>query len=338
MKFKGVFFSSVLIFAMLLLAACGSGNGSAAGDGEEGEVYTLKVATALAESDPIYQGLVTLKERVEERTNGEVVFEIFGNGSLGEDKDVLEQAKGGANVAVLTDGGRLAEMVPEIGILGAPYIVDSYEEANELVQSDLFKGWEEELAQEHGLQVLSFNWYQGDRHLLTNKEIEKPEDLQGVQLRTAGSPISLESMSAMGASPVGLAWSEVYPGLQQGVIDAAEAHHSATFGANLQEVISHITKTSHFQLLTGLVTGTNWMENLPQEYQEIVYEESLKAAEEASGNIVDSLAEYEQDLIDAGVEVNEVDIEPFKEATETVYAEFDGFEELREEINKILGK
>ncbi|HZH58881.1 MAG TPA: TRAP transporter substrate-binding protein DctP, partial [Metabacillus sp.] len=257
MKMKKCVFPLILVFAMLLLTACGQKASNGESSDKKGEVYTLKVGTALTETDPIYQGLVALKESVSEKTNGEVNIEIFGSGSFGEDKDILEQAKIGANVAVLTDAGRLAEMVPEIGILSAPYVVDSYEEANKVVKSDLFKGWEEKLAQEHNLQVLSFNWYQGDRHLLTNKKIEKPEDLQGIQLRTAGAPISLETVSAMGASPVGLAWSEVYPGLQQGVIDAAEAHHSATFGANLYEVIDYITKTSHFQLLTGLVTGAN---------------------------------------------------------------------------------
>lgn len=338
MNVKGKVISILLVCAMLLLSACNGDKASGDGSGEKGKEYKLKVATALTESDPIYQGLVALKESVEEKTNGEVVIEIFGGGSLGEDNDIIEQAKVGANVAVLTDAGRLAEMVHEIGILSAPYLVDSYEEANTVVQSDLFKGWEQKLADEHNLQVLSFNWYQGDRHLLTNKAIEKPEDLKGIQMRTAGSPISLETVSAMGASPVGLAWAEVYPGLQQGVIDAAEAHHSATFGANLQEVISHITKTSHFQLLTGLVTSADWIKALPEEHQTIIYEEAVKAAEEASGNILKKSSEFEQKLVDAGVEVNEVDIEPFKKATEGVYDKFDGYQDLRKEINKILGK
>lgn len=331
----------LLIFLMLLLTACGgkATNGESSDNkGAKGEVYTLKVGTALTETDPIYQGLVALKESVAEKTNGEVNIEIFGSGSLGDDKDIIEQAKVGANVAVLVDAGRLAEMVPEIGILSAPYIVDNFEEANKVVQSDLFKGWEDKLAQEHNLQVLSFNWYQGDRHLLTNKKIEKPEDLKGLQLRTPGAPIWSETITALGASPTGMAWAEVYPGIQQGVIDGAEAQHPATFGANLHEVIDYITKTGHFQLLTGIVAGANWMETLPKEYQEIVYEEALKAGEKASNNTVEMLADFEQKMIDEGVEVNEVDVDPFKKATEVVYDKFEGYQDLRDQVNKILGK
>lgn len=326
------------LVAVLLLAACGNQETSGAGKESGGKSYTLKVGTALTESDPIYKGLLDFKEKVEERTDGNVKIEIFGSGSLGEDSDLLEQAKVGANVAVLTDAGRLQEMVPEIGILLAPYIVASYDEANKVVQSDLFTGWGETLAKSHNLQILSFNWYQGERHLLTNKKIEKPEDLKGLQLRTTGSPVALETVKAMGATPVGMPWSEVYPAIQQGVIDAAEAQHPATFGANLHEVVDHVTKTRHFQLLTGLVAGAGWTESLPEKYRSIVYEEAMKAGEIASGETVKSLEDFEQKLIDRGVEVHEADINLFKQATESVFGKFDGYKDLRNEINKILGK
>ncbi|WP_247747095.1 C4-dicarboxylate TRAP transporter substrate-binding protein [Alkalihalobacillus sp. BA299] len=349
MKMKRNVLSLLLVLVMFLLAACGqqSSGGSQEETGSDenanneeksSEVYTLKVGTALAETDPIYQGLEAFKDSVAERTNGAVEIEIFGSGSLGEDKDILEQAKVGANVAVLVDSGRLAEMVPEIGIMTAPYIVDNFSEANQVTQSDLFKGWEEKLAQDHNLQILSFNWYQGERHLLTNKPIETPEDLKGVQLRTPGAPIWLETIKAMGASPTGMAWAEVYPAIQQGVIDGAEAQHPATYGAKLYEVIDHISKTRHFQLLTGIVAGANWMSNLPEEYKTIIFEEALKAGEEASYKTEEMLADFEQMMIDEGVEVHEVDVEVFKAATEVVYEQFDGYQELREEINSILGK
>ncbi|GAA0381786.1 C4-dicarboxylate TRAP transporter substrate-binding protein [Bacillus horti] len=340
MKIKQWIMVVLLVGAVLSLVACSQSSG---GDGNEsasnGTVYSLKVGTALTASDPIYQGLEAFKERVEERTDNHVRIEIFGSGSLGEDNDIIEQAKIGSNVAVIVDSARLAEMVPEIGILTAPYIVDSFEEANTVVQSDLFGGWVDQLAESHNLQVLSFNWYQGERHLLTKKEIQSPEDLRGVQLRTPGSPIWLESIRAMGASPTGMPWSEVYPAIQQGVIDGAEAQHPATYGAKLHEVVTHISKTRHFQLVTGIVAGANWMNQLPEEYQEIIYEEAAKAGEEASLQTVEKLEEFEQSMLDeSNVEIHDVDIDLFKAATEVVYEKFDGFMELREEINNILGK
>lgn len=334
MGIRKVWYLGILTLVLIVMSACGE---SAANGGEDGEKYNLKVATALTESDPIYKGLVNFKENVEERTDGNVIIEIFGSGSMGDDSDVLEQAKAGANVAVLSDSGRLAEMVSEFGILAAPYIAKNYEEASKIVESDLFKSWSDDLSENHNLQILSFNWYQGERHLLTNKPIEKPEDLNGVKLRTPGTPVMLETIAAMGASPTGMAWAEVYPGIQQGVIDGAEAQHPATYGANLHEVVKYITKTRHFQLITGLIAGADWMQGLPKEYQDIIYEEARKTGEAASLEVVAQLDEYEQKMIDEGVTVNEVDIKPFKEKTKVVYEKFD-YVKLREEINKILGK
>ena len=336
MKGKKYLLFILVLMVFTLLAACSDEGGKTEANGDK--VYTLKINTALASTDPIYQGLETFKERVAERTDDKVVVEIYGNGSLGDDSDVLEQAKVGANVAVLVDSGRLSEMVPEIGILSAPYIVDNYEEANKVAASDLFKEWGEKLSSEHNLQILSFNWYQGDRHFLTNKKIEKPSDLKGLKIRTPGATVWTETISAMGASPAGMAFSEVYPGIQQGVIDGAEAQHPASYGANLHEVVKYITKTGHFQLITGIVAGADWMAGLPQEYQDVVYEEAQKAGEEASENTIGLLADFEEKMKEAGVEINEVDIEPFKQATEVVYKKIDGYEKLRDEVNKILGK
>lgn len=332
-----IYVGFMLLFSVLFVSAC-SGEASSESEGSGEGQYTLKVGSALAEDDPIYKGLVNFSESVNEKTDGNVNVEIFGNGSLGNDNDLLEQAKTGTNVAVLVDSGRLADMVPEIGVLSAPYIVDNFDEANKVVQSDLFKGWSDQLAAEQNLQILSFNWYQGERHLLTNKEITKPEDLKGLKIRTIDAPVALSTMESLGMSPSGMAWTEVYPGLQQGVIDAADAQHPATYGANLHEVVDYITKTRHFQLITGIVAGADWMENIPEEYQDIIYEEARKFGEEASKETETALEEYEQMMIDEGVTVNEVDVESFKEVTDSVYSEFEGYEDLRKEINQILDK
>ncbi|MFD2044636.1 C4-dicarboxylate TRAP transporter substrate-binding protein [Ornithinibacillus salinisoli] len=328
----------ISIFLVLIVSACGDSDSETSGESDGGETYTLKLGTALTEGDPIYDGLVEFSDAVNERTDGNVTVEIFGSGSLGEDNDIVEQAKTGANVAVLVDSGRLADMVPELGILSAPYVVDNFDEANKVAQSDLFKEWSDKLAEEHGLQILSFNWYQGERHMLTNEPIETPADLEGLTIRTIGAPIALQTMEALGMSPSGMAWTEVYPGLQQGVIDAADAQHPATYGANLHEVVDYITKTRHFQLITGVITGAGWMEDIPEEYQNIIYEEAQKHGEQASKKTEESLEEYEQMMIDEGVTVKEVDVEEFKALTDSVYSEFDGYQELREEINNILGK
>jgi TRAP-type transport system periplasmic protein len=300
--------------------------------------YSLKVGMVVTDQDPMYKGAMKLKEAVEKRTNGNLTIEVYPSSQLGDTKDMQEQVKTGANIAVITDAARLAEMVPEIGIMGAPYVVKNYEEAKKLTTSPLWKEWEENLAKDHSLRVLSFNWYQGERHLLTNVEVKVPADLKGIRMRTPGATVWQETIRAMGAAPTALAWSEVYPGLSQKVIDAAEAQMPAIWGARLYEVIQYITKTGHFQLNTPLVVSESWFTKLPEDYQDILKEEAFKAGDFASQLTISQSEELEEKMKAEGVIIAEIDKTPFIEATDSVYDKIDGYRSLREQVNTILGK
>ena len=299
--------------------------------------YVLNVNTALAEDDPIYDGLERYASNVAEASGGKLEIRIFPGSQLGSDEDLLEQARAGANVAVLVDGARLAPYTREFGILGAPYLVEDVKDLGKLSTTPLFKEWEEKLAEAAGLQVLSFNWYQGARHLLTKEPVEKPADLSGVRMRTPGAPMWLETIRAMGATPTPMPWSDVYSGLQMGVIDAAEAQSPAAYGSRLYEVIDHITKTGHISLITGLITSNQWFESLPEDLQKILREEAHKAGEWASEQTIASLDRFEKEMSGKGVTIHEIDLTPFREATADVYAKLD-YVDLRKEVEAALGR
>lgn len=333
----------VLLMVMVALAGCTGGETPApegsegTGAADDGKVYELKMSTQLADTHPMVEGFRELAARLAEKTDGKLVMEVFPSAQLGSDEDVIEQAIQGVNVAVLTDGGRMANYVKEIGIIGAPYFADSYDEVLKVTQSDIFKEWEQQLAEEHGIRVLSFNWYDGARHFLTNKPVTKPEDLNGVRIRTPGAPVWSESIKAMGATPVSMPWTEVYTAVQQKAIDGAEGQHTASYTAHLYEVIKYIDKTAHFHLINGIIVGEKWFQTLPAEYQQILLEETKAVAAENARYIQQVEAEFEQKMVEAGMEVVEVDLEAFKTAAEKAYDVL-GLTELREQIYAEIGK
>jgi tripartite ATP-independent transporter DctP family solute receptor len=295
----------------------------------------LNINTALTRDDPIYKGLERMRDRVAERSNNQLTIRIFPGSQLGKDEDVLEQARAGANVAVVVDGGRLAVFVKEFGILGAPYLAEGFSGVRKVVTSPMFETWVQKLRTTSGHQVISFNWWQGDRHLLTNKPIKVPADLAGLRLRTPGAPVWMETIRAMGATPTPMGWGEVYPAMQQKVIDALEAQYPAVVGSKLFEVAKHVTKTSHFNLITGIVGSAAWFDKLSPEHQKILREEALAAGDFASKLTEDSLAGFEDTMKKAGVTVAEVDKAPFIAATKSVYDKL-GYQELRAEVEKLL--
>jgi tripartite ATP-independent transporter DctP family solute receptor len=298
---------------------------------------TLSINTALTTSDPLYKGLESFRDAVAARSNGTIEVKLFPNSQLGPDEDVLEQARAGAPVAVVVDGGRLAVFQNEFGVLGAPYLASGYDGIRKVVTSPLFEEWVGKLREASGHQILSFNWWQGERQLWTNKPVTAPADLAGMRMRTPGAPVWVETIKAMGATPTPMPFAEVYSALQQNVIDSVEAQLPAGLGAKLPEVTKHLTKTGHINLITGLVTSAAWFDSLPVDMQAMLREEALKAGDVASYGTQDSLAKIEADLKAAGMTVADIDVTPFREATAGVYETL-GYGELRGTLQKIAAE
>ena len=297
--------------------------------------YTLSVNTALQPQDPLFQGLNAFKENVEKRSDGKIAVRLFPGSQLGKDEDVLEQARAGAGVAVVVDGGRLAVYAKEFGVLGAPYLASGYDGVRKVVTSPMFETWVGNLRSSAGLQVLSFNWWQGERHLVTNVPVKVPADLAGIRMRTPGAPVWMETIRAMGATPTPMGWAEVYTAMQQKVIDALEAQSPAVYNSKLFEVAKYLTKSGHINLITGVVTSAAWFDSLPADLQKMVREEALKAGDIASRGTEASLADYEKQMAEKGMVVTAIDVTPFREATKPVYDKL-GYGELHAELARFL--
>ena len=299
--------------------------------------YVLHANTALTPDDPIFKGLERFSDRVAERTEFSVSVLIYPRSQLGKDEAVLELARAGAPVALVADGGRLARFQNEFGILQGPFLAKGYAPVRRIVTSDLFRGWAEKLRAGSNLQVLAFNWWQGERHLLTNKPVRTPADLAGLKIRTPGAPVWTETVAAMGGIPSPSGWTEVHSLLKEGRIDGAEAQLSAVYGAKLYEVVNTITETGHINLISGLVTSASWFDSLPLRFRAILVEEAIAAGDMASRTIEASEKDFERKLAEKGMTVATVDTAPFRAATEKVYEKL-GYSELRETIKKLLLK
>lgn len=288
--------------------------------------FTL--STSQNANDPLAMAMEDAATRIEERSNGEIAVTVYPSSQLGSDNDVLEQIRNGAAIAALVDAGRLAPFKKEMGILAAPYLVDDWTQYAAITASEPYKAWVEDMAETSGLRLLNYNWFQGTRQMFTKEPVTKPEDLQGVRVRTIDAPGWLATVNAMGATAVPMAWSEVYSGLQLSAIDGAEAQLTGAYGIKLHEVTDNLSMTNHVQLLTGLATSDTWFKSLTPEYQTIITEELAKAGDEASAATVARGKEVLAEMIEGGMVVNDVNPDDFKVLTEGVYAEL-GLEEAR---------
>lgn len=324
---KRIFFSLILFTSALFMSAC---NSEEHADSE----YILNLGVTQNSDNAEFKGLEQFKERVEERTNGDISIELYHSDQLSSVPDLLEQSAMGANVGTISDAAMLGDLKKEFSILQSPYIFDGYEEIEKFVSSDTYEGWVDEFS-DRGLRILSFNFELGERNLATTRRVSSPEELQGNVIRTSGALIANKTVESMGGAPTGMPWSEAYSGLEQGVIDGVEAHNLAIYESSMYEVIDYIAKTNHYQLLSAFIISEEWFNELPEDYQQILIEEAEAAGNTASDIAKNVSVEYEQAMAEEGVEFIEVDREAFRERTERIYGELD-MEDIRNDVLEVL--
>ena len=278
-----------------------------------------------------------LADELNKRSEGRLDVKVFPSSQLGNDEDVIEQAIQGAGVAVNTDPARMGTYVKDMGILMMGYFADNYDECYKITQTETFKQWEEELASKHGIRVLSFNFYDGPRHFMTNNEVKKPADLENQRIRTIGSEVCIETLNALGATPVAMSWGEVYNGIQSKALDGCEAQNTSTYPSKIYEVAKFQSKTGHFQLMQAIVCGEVWFKKLPEDLQKLLLDTAREVGVESAKLVMAEADKDEQEMIKAGLTVVQPDIAAFKEAVKPAYEKL-GFTQLREQLYKEIGK
>lgn len=302
------------------------------------ENHTLRFNHVLGPGEPYHEGFLKWAERVQERTDGGLEIEVFHSAQLGVEEDIIEQIRQGANIGQNTDAARLGNYVPGIAVVNGPYFVETLEEAYALAESPTMVQWQQELADQHGLKVVCFDWVQGQRHFFTNTPVRTPEDLDGLRIRTPPAPIWQESIRALGAAPVAMNFGDVYSGLQQRAIDGAELVYPNITAANLNEVLDYANETGHILLVNFQVVSSDWFSGLPEDYQTALVEECRQAGQETSAVIEEAVAEAKASLQERGMTVVEdVDLEAFREAGEKAYETLD-LVDAKSKVQEEIGK
>lgn len=305
---------------------------------QQPKTYQLKFNHVLGPKEPYHDGFLAWAKRVDERTKGALKIEVFHSAQLGKEEDILEQIRQGANIGQNTDSARMGNYVPGMAVMNGPYFVETLEEVAKLRKAPTVIKWQEELATKFGFKVVSFNWVQGYRHFFTNKPVKKPDDLKGLRIRTPPAPIWQESIRALGAVPVAMAFGEMYPGLQQRAIDGVELVYNNIPGGRFYEVLKYASETKHIMLINFEVVSAKWFDTLPKELQAALVEECDKAGEETSKQIFKLEAEVEQQLKGRGMTiVEDVDLAAFRKAGDKAY-EVLKIQDSKAAVHKEIGK
>lgn len=282
----------------------------------------IRFAHSLSATEPAHQAAEFFARNVAARTGGKVQITVHPAEQLGPGKDVNEMIRQGANVMNITDPGYLSDFVPDVGVLNAPYLIQKPEDYDRLLASNWFKSIEQKL-EAAGFKLVMANGFFGQRHLISNKAVRKPEDMAGMTVRVPPNTMWIETFKAMGARPTTVQWAEVYNALSQNVVQAAEAPLGSLWGSKLQEQRKFISMTGHFTAFVMWPINSGFFNKLPKDVQQVLLEEGVKAGKEMTRLTLASQEEYVGKFKAAGVTiVSDVDVPAFQKATASVYTVF----------------
>lgn len=286
------------------------------------EVIRIRLAHSLSTSEPAHVAAEYFAKNVAQRTNNKVLIQVFPSEQLGSGKDVNEMIRQGANVMNITDPGYLSDFVPDIGVLNGPYLIKDPKDYTKLLASDWYKDVEKKL-EAAGFKLVMANGFFGQRHLIADKPVRKPEDMAGMTVRVPPNTMWIETFKSMGARPTTVQWSEVYNALQQNVVAAAEAPLGSLWGSKLHETRKVISMTGHFTAFVMWPINASYFNKLPADVQKVLLEEGKKAGDEMTRLTLELQNDYMNKFKAAGVTfVSDVDLAAFQKSTSTVYKAF----------------
>jgi len=210
---------------------------------------TIKLAH-LNKNDPFDNGTgamaVVFKSLVESGTNGAVKVDIFPDGQLGKDNEVIQQVKSGVVQSSISSVGGIASVYPMIGILDVPFAYPNIATTYEVFDGPFGQKLAADITKKTGMEVLGFG-DSGGFFAFTNSKrpIKSPEDMKGLKIRTMGLESHKSVVSSMGGQPVAINWAEVYTSLQTGVADGQMNPIPIVKFAKFDEVQKYLTLTNH---------------------------------------------------------------------------------------------
>ncbi|WP_085506137.1 TRAP transporter substrate-binding protein [Thalassobacillus devorans] len=294
---------------ILVLAACG-------GDGEEasgsGETITWKMGHLSNEDHQWHKTAEKFGELVNEKTDGKLEIDIYPNEQLGSETEVLNGIEAGT-VDMTISGETMQNWAPEAALMAVPYAFTGQEHLQTVVEGEIGGEIEASVKENVGVTPLYYHM-RAPRNLTSNKPIESPEDLGGFKMRVPNVPLFMDAWEAAGARPQVMDFSEVFTGLQQGVIDGQENPVDLIQSASFPEVQDYVNVTEHVYSWIYVVVGNEQFNSLDEDMQKAVQEAAAEAQEYGLELYETETAEIEQDLKDQGMEFVEVDQEAFGEA------------------------
>lgn len=326
------FVSLLCISIILLLSACSDDDSTNANSSEESvEITAAHVVATDTTQQKMYE---KFKELVEEKSDGNITMEIFPDGQLGGEREMIESTQAGDIDISSPSVGVLENFSESLKVFDFPFIFEDRDSVYKVMDGETGEEMLEGLS-ENQLKGLGYS-ENGWRHLANNKgEIVKPEEVKGLKLRTMEVPLHIDYWKEIGANPTPMEFTEVFSALQQETVDGVENPFQLIYTGKFHEPAPYITTTGHIFDPEIVIANPDFFDGLSEENQEIVtssLDEAIDYLRELNEDVDDELREK---LEDDGAEIRDLTDE---EHEEWIDASLPFYEKHADEVDKDLLK
>jgi TRAP-type transport system periplasmic protein len=286
--------------------------------------HQLKFASANNKGHPQVTGMEKFAELIKEKSGGKIDVKLFPGGVLGGDVQTVSALQGGVIEMTVLNAGILASNVKQFGAVDLPFLFNSGEEADKVMDGAFGTGLMD-LLPDTGLVGLGY-WELGFRNLTNNRHpVTKLEDISGLKIRTIQSPIPIELFNSLGANAVPLPYTELYTALETGTVDGQENPAANILNAKFYEVQKYMTVTRHqYNPQIVLISKKVW-DGLNDE-EKAVFQSAATEARDYQRKVSREVdAKAIEDIKATGMEVNELSPEETQKLREAVKPLIDKF-------------
>ena len=328
---------SLLVSALVGSAVLLSGQASA-----QVSERTLRWAQQNSMEHPQALGAKKFADLVEQKSGGKIKVRVFPGGQLGGYLQNVSALQGGTLDLMVLNAGLLVGIVKDFAVLDLPFLFNTAEEADAVVDGPVGTKLFEKLP-DKGLVGLGY-FELGFRNVTNSKRpIVKAEDFQGIKLRVLQSPLFIDLFNTLGANTVAMPFPEVYTALEQRVIDGQENPVTVIFDTKFQEVQKYLSLTRHIYNAQSVIMSKKTWDKLSEEERKIV-QASLNEAEAYQRQVSrEKSLQVLEDLKKAGMQVNEVSPQEIARIREKIKPVVDKYakeagEPLMAEVNAEIAK
>lgn len=288
------------------------------------EQVTLRVAHTFAVDHPYSTACEMLSKEVAEKTKGQVAIRHYPAGQLGKDNELTDQLIKGTIDLMPAGPTAVGRYFDPLNCLQVYYLVDSPQQLLKIMRGPIGQNLFEELRQKLEVRIMDVMYY-GRRHILTTKKpINKPQDLKGLKIRAMPTPFLKTSLEAMGPTGIPVDMAEVYIALQTGVVDGLENTPVTVRLEKYYEVAKYYSLTGH-SVHPSLwnMSDKSWKTKVPEDAKPIVAAAIQRVTEWEIAEMERQEKEALSFLKSKGVQIIEVDREPFRKEVQKVYPEME---------------